>query len=103
MEYRESKLSCRNRYTDGYMYSLDEVELHFVQPQLLKQWRSFRRALMQSDPSNTGRVSAMLFQAVLEKHGVHLTREQIHGLMESLDPQQTGIINYTNFVNILTD
>lgn len=45
----------------------------------------------------------MLFQAVLEKHGVHLTREQIHGLMESLDPQQTGIINYTNFVNILTD
>lgn len=104
MDCQEPGLCCRNRYEqytqrhtwwDSYKSPLSI--------QLLKQWRSFRRALLHFDPSCTGRVPAVLFQAVLERHGVHLTQEQTCGLMESLDPQHTGIVNYTSFVSLLTD
>ena len=70
--------------------------------QLVYQWRSFRRSLVHYDPSGSGRVPAQVFLAVLQRHGVELSKNDQQTVVTSLDPQHTGAVDYAKFIDMLS-
>lgn len=55
------------------------------------------------DSTGTGNISVKMFKKVLNHCQLKLDNEQLYHLLETLDPQLSGQINYHVFLNVILE
>ena len=71
--------------------------IYFVQ--IVRNWKQIRRQLRSTDWDGSGYVPVDQFSSALTSSGVILDSEQLFQVMESLDKDLSGFINYREFFN----
>lgn len=71
--------------------------INFVQ--IVRNWKQIRRQLRSTDWDGSGYVPVDQFSSALTCSGVVLDSEQLFQVMESLDKDLSGYINYREFFN----
>ncbi|XP_064392046.1 EF-hand calcium-binding domain-containing protein 6-like [Halichondria panicea] len=78
-------------------YGLSGVKVH-LQRQLVKNWRTSRRLFRDVDRGRTGRVGVGELWGVLAQCGVELTTDDQFHILELLDPQLKGTVDYNHLI-----
>ncbi len=66
--------------------------------QLVKNWRTSRRLFRDVDRGRTGRVGVGELWGVLAQCGVELTTDDQFHILELLDPQLKGTVDYNHLI-----
>ena len=73
---------------------------HTDLPQLQKNWTALRRAFLEHDKLGTGRIRVADFHRILAQFGIHLSKEETFRLLETMDHQLTGTLDYRTFLQL---